>query len=161
MYQDGFFYSYFCQMFCANSFQMKRLSLLLLFFTLSLQAQFQVNGIIKDFETKKALPFATIKTENGFSTISDVDGKFNFLLASQPERLTVSYIGYESKTISAFEIKPYSTLYLLPKINALKEVTISNVNPAYVIIAKVIPQNYCNLKDNVNQNQMAQRVHNH
>ena len=140
MYQDGFFYSYFCQMFCANSFQMKRLSVLLLFFTLSLQAQFQVNGIIKDFETKKALPFATIKTENGFSTISDVDGKFNFLLASQPERLTVSYIGYESKTISAFEIKPYSTLYLLPKINTLKEVAISNVNPANVIIAKVIQE---------------------
>ena len=125
-------------MFCANSFQMKRLYVLLLFFTLSLQAQFQVNGIIKDFETKKALPFATIKTENGFSTISDVDGKFNFLLASQPETLTVSYIGYESKTISLFEIKPYSTLYLSPKINTLKEVAISNVNPANVIIAKVI-----------------------
>ena len=140
MYQDGFFYSYFCQMFCANSFQMKRLSVLLLFFTLSLQAQFQVNGIIKDSETKKALPFATIKTENGFSTISDVDGKFNFLLASQPETLTVSYIGYESKTISLFEIKPYSTLYLLPKINTLKEVAISNVNPANAVIAKVIQE---------------------
>jgi len=117
---------------------MKRLSLLFLLFTLSLQAQFQVNGIIKDFETKKALPFATIKTENGLSTISDVDGKFIFILASQPETLTVSYIGYESKTISLFEIKPYFTLYLLPKIDALKEVTISNVNPANAIIAKVI-----------------------
>ena len=127
-------------MVCANYFQMKRLSVLLLFFTLSLQAQFQVNGIIKDSKTKKALPFATIKTKNGFSTISDVDGKFNFLLASQPETLTVSYIGYESKTISLFEIKSFSTLYLLPKINALKEVAISNVNPANAVIAKVIQE---------------------
>jgi len=138
MHQDGFFYSYFCQMFCDNSFQMKRLFLLLLFFTLSLQAQFQVNGIIKDFETKKALPFATIKTENGFSTIADVDGKFNFVLASQPETLTVSYIGYESKTISLLEIKTFFSLYLLPKPDLLKEIVISNVNPANAIIARVI-----------------------
>lgn len=117
---------------------MKRLFLLFLFFTLSLQAQFQVNGIIKDSETKRALPFATIKTENGFTTISDVDGKFNFLLASQPETLTVSYVGYESKTISLFEIKTFFTLYLLPKIDVLKEVSISNINPANAIIAKVI-----------------------
>jgi hypothetical protein len=117
---------------------MKRLFLLFLFFTLSLQAQFQVNGIIKDFETKKALPFATIKTENGFSTIADVDGKFNFLLASKPESLTVSYIGYESKTISLLEIKTFFSLYLLPKPDVLKEVVISNVNPANAIIDRVI-----------------------
>ena len=119
---------------------MKRLFQLFLFFTLSLQAQFQVNGIIKDSETKKALPFATIKTKNGFSTLADVYGKFNFLLASQPETLTVSYIGYESKTISLFEIKTFFTLYLLPKIDILKEVTISNVNPANAIITKVIQE---------------------
>jgi len=52
---------------------MKPLLFLFLFFTLSLQAQFQINGIIKDSETKKPLPFATITTENGFATISDVD----------------------------------------------------------------------------------------
>ena len=114
---------------------MKRLILVFLFLTLSLQAQFQVNGIIKDSETKKALPFATIKTENGFSTIADVDGKFNFVLASQPETLTVSYIGYESKTISLLEIKTFFSLYLLPKPDLLKEIVISNVNPANAIIA--------------------------
>ena len=140
MYRDGFFYSYFCQIYCANHFEMKRLFLLFLFFPLSLQAQFQVNGIIKDSQTKKALPFATIKTENGFATIADVDGKFNFLLASQPETLTISYIGYEPKTISLFEIKTFFTLYLLPKIDTLKEVTISNVNPANAIITKVIQE---------------------
>ena len=119
---------------------MKRLFLLFLFFTLSLQAQFQVNGIIKDSQTKKALPFATITTENGFSTIADVDGKFNFILASQPETLTVSYVGYESKTISLFEIKTFFTLYLSAKVDALKEVIMSNVNPANAIIAKVIKE---------------------
>jgi hypothetical protein len=119
---------------------MKRLLLLFFFFTLSLHAQFQVNGIIKDSETKKPLPFATIKTEKGFSTISDVDGKFNFLLTSQPETLTVSYVGYEPKTISLFEQKSFFTLYLQAKIDALKEVSISNVNPANAIITSVIKQ---------------------
>ncbi|MES2411515.1 MAG: DUF5686 family protein, partial [Bacteroidota bacterium] len=109
-----------------------------LFFTLSLHAQIQVNGIIKDSDTKKALPFATITTEKGFSTIADVDGKFNFILATQPETLTVSYTGYASKTISLFEVKSFFTLYLSPKIDTIKEVTISNVNPANAIISKVI-----------------------
>lgn len=119
---------------------MKQLLLLLLFFPLSIQAQYQFNGIIKDSDTKKTLPFATIKTKNGFSTISDVDGKFNFILTSPPETLTVSYIGYEPKTISLLEIKTFFTLYLTPKTDALKEVTISNVNPANAIISKVIKE---------------------
>ena len=140
MFRDGFFYSYFCQIFCANNFLMKQLSLLFLFFTLSFQAQFQVNGIIKNAETKKPLPFATIKTENDVSTIADVDGKFHFLLTSQPENLTVSYVGFESKTISLFEIKTFFNILLSPKIDALKEVAISNVNPANAVITKVIEE---------------------
>ena len=119
---------------------MKQLIFLFFLCSLSLQAQFQVNGIIKDSKTKKTLPFATITTENGISTIGDVDGKFNFLLNSQPETLSISYVGYETKTISLFELKSFFTLYLVPKIDALKEVTISNINPANAIIAKVIQQ---------------------
>ena len=117
---------------------MKRLFLLLLFFTLSLQAQIQVNGIIKDVDTKKPLPFATITTEKVFSTISDVDGKFHFLLSMQPESITISYVGYESKTISLSEIKSFFTIYLIPKTAVLKEVIIANINPANAIITKVI-----------------------
>lgn len=123
---------------------MKQLIFLFLCCTLSLQAQFQVNGIIKDTQTKKALPFATISTENGVSTIADVDGKFNLLSNLQPESLTISYVGYETKTISLFEIKSFFTLYLVAKIDALQEVTISNVNPANAIIAKVIRQKETN-----------------
>ena len=119
---------------------MKQLILLFFLFSLSLQAQFQVNGIIKNSETKKALPFATITTENGVSTIADVDGRFNFLLNSQPETLTISYVGYETKTISLFELKSFFTIYLVAKMAVLKEVTILNVNRANTIIAKVIEQ---------------------
>ena len=61
---------------------MKQLCLLFFFLTLSLHAQFQVNGIVKESTTNKPLPFATITTNTGTNTISDVDGKFSILSAS-------------------------------------------------------------------------------
>jgi hypothetical protein len=117
---------------------MKQLILLFFFFTLSLQAQFQVNGIVKDDQTKTALPFATVTSETGTATITDVDGKFHLLLPTSPESLTISYVGYTSKTISLFEQKPFFTIWLSPKTAELKEVIISNENPALGIMAKVI-----------------------
>ena len=117
---------------------MKIAAILFFFCSLSLQAQFHVNGIIKDFNTKKALPFASISNKNGISTIADVDGKFNFLANSQQETLTISYVGYEPKTITTFETNSFFTIYLLPKIVALDEVAISNANSANVIMARVI-----------------------
>jgi len=119
---------------------MKQLFIWFFFFSLSLHAQIQINGIVKDADTKKTLPFATITTEIGFATISDVDGKFQFSLPSQPETLTVSYVGYDAKTISLFENKSFFTIMLSPKTDALKEVIVSNENPANAIIAKVIQQ---------------------
>ena len=66
---------------------MKRLFGLLFLFTLSIQGQIQINGMVKDSDTKKPLAFATITVENGSSTIADVDGKFNFTITSQPKKL--------------------------------------------------------------------------
>lgn len=117
---------------------MKQFILLFLFFTLSLKAQFQVNGVVKDFETKKALPFATLKTNSGLSTITDVDGKFSLSTKLQTETLTIQYLGYEPKTISTIELNNNIAIYLSPKIDVLKEVVISNAATAKNIIAKVI-----------------------
>ncbi|WP_295337326.1 DUF5686 and carboxypeptidase-like regulatory domain-containing protein [Flavobacterium sp.] len=117
---------------------MKLLSFLFLFCTLSLQAQFQINGIVKDAQTKKVLPFATIATENGTVSIADVDGKFSYSLPSQPEILKISYVGYSTQTISIFEKKNYFTVLLSPETDALQEVVISTENPANDIIRKVI-----------------------
>jgi len=123
---------------------MKPLLILLFFCSLSLQAQYQVNGVVKDAQTKRALPFATITTEKGAGTITDVDGKFNLLLPSQPETLTVSYVGYTPKTISLFEQKTFFTILLSPNVDVLKEVVVSNENPANAIIVKVIKQKDAN-----------------
>ena len=102
---------------------MKRLFFLFFISTLSLHAQIPINGIIKDSESKKTLPFASITTENGFSTISDVDGKFNFMLTSHPKSITISYVGYKSKIISLDEINSFLTIQLIPHVAELKEVS--------------------------------------
>nr|WP_294775077.1 DUF5686 family protein [uncultured Flavobacterium sp.] len=123
---------------------MKPLLFLLFFFSLSLQAQFQINGIIKDAQTKKALPFATITTETGTTTIADVDGKFHLFSNTPPETLTITYVGYTPQTLSLFEQKSFYTLLLSPKTNELKEVVVSNENPANAIITNVIQKKNAN-----------------
>ncbi len=117
---------------------MKLVIAFFLMFAFSLQAQFQINGIVKDSDTKKGLPFATITTDNGVATIADVDGKFYFSLSFQPKALSISYVGYEKKTISLYETKSYFLIFLSPKTDVLKEVVLSNENPANAIIKKAI-----------------------
>jgi hypothetical protein len=117
---------------------MKPLFLLVFLFTLSLQAQFHVSGIVKDTETKKSLPFATLTTDKGVTTLSDVDGKFYFNLATPPESLTVSYIGYTAQTLSLFEAKSYFTILLSPTTTALNEVVLSKAPLDNSLITKVI-----------------------
>ena len=124
---------------------MKHLCLLLFFFTLSLQAQFQVNGIVKDISTNKPLPFATITGNDGTNTISDVDGKFIILSKMTITAFEVSYIGFTKIRISIEKGKSYYVVALSQKANDLNEIIISNENPALAIIRKTIAQ-----KDNNN-----------
>jgi hypothetical protein len=56
-----------------------------------------VTGIIKDEASKKPLPFATIQSSSGRTTIADVTGKFEFISSSAGEKMVVSYLNYVSK----------------------------------------------------------------
>lgn len=117
---------------------MKHFIVLFFFFTLSLQAQFQVNGIVKDASTQKPLPFANIISEDGSSTISDVDGKFSIASKNSITSLTVSYIGYVNKIIPVTKDQLFYKVALLQKTDQLNEVLVSNENPALAIIKKAI-----------------------
>jgi len=116
---------------------MKLFCLLTLFFTLTIQAQFQINGIVTD-SNNKPLPFATITTSDSNNTITDVDGKFILKALSKPETFTVSYIGFQTKTIVITDHKTFYPVFLFQKTDDLKEVVVSNENPALTIIKKVI-----------------------
>jgi hypothetical protein len=117
---------------------MKHFVLLFFFFTLSLQAQFQVNGIVKDASTKKALPFATINTNEGTNTVSDVDGKFSITSQKEITALEISYVGYLKNTIPTQNNKSFYSVFLIQKTDELHEVIVSNENPAIGIIEKTI-----------------------
>lgn len=116
---------------------MKLFCLLTLFFTLSIQAQFQINGIVTD-SNNKPLPFATITTSDNINTITDVDGKFIFKPSAKANSFSVSYIGFQTKIVAILENKKFYPVSLVQKTDDLKEVIISNENPALTIIRKVI-----------------------
>ncbi|MBO9582609.1 MAG: carboxypeptidase-like regulatory domain-containing protein [Flavobacterium sp.] len=122
---------------------MKLFCFLTLFFTLSLQAQIQINGIVTD-SNNKPLPFATITTSENNNTITDVDGKFIFKISSSATSLTVSYIGFQAKTIALINNKTFYSVALLQQTDNLKEVVVSNENPALTIIKKVIANKSAN-----------------
>lgn len=117
---------------------MKQLCLLFFFLTLSLQAQFQVNGIVKESTTNKPLPFATITTNNGLNTISDVDGKFSIVAPIPFTAFDISYIGFTKARIAIEKNKNYYVVVLSQKTDDLKEVVVPSENPALAIIRKAI-----------------------
>ena len=110
----------------------------LLVSTLSVQAQFQFNGIVKDAETAKVLPFASLSTPFGNSTIADVDGKFSITSLKPITEFYVSYIGYDKKRILVEKEKTFYLVSLQQNANHLQEVIIPHENPALAIIRKTI-----------------------
>lgn len=117
---------------------MKYFLLLFFFVTLSLQAQSQLNGIVKDAATRKPLAFATLTTDSGSSTVSDVDGKFTIVSTTAFSAFKVSYVGFTTTTVPVEKNKKYYTVFVTQNTNALNEVSIPNQNPALAIIKKVI-----------------------
>ncbi|MEL1255058.1 DUF5686 family protein [Flavobacterium sp. DGU38] len=116
---------------------MKLFCLFTLFFTLTLQAQFQINGIVND-SNSDPLPFATITTSDNNNAITDVDGKFTISSKTKINSFTISYVGFQTKTITVSDSKKFYTVYLQQKTDDLKEVVVSNENPALAILRKVI-----------------------
>lgn len=114
---------------------MKHLIYLILLFTCSVQAQFEITGRIIDATTKKPLPFASIASPNSFS-IADVDGNFVLNNIYVSDSITFSYVGFESQKIRARKQKNL-LIQLYPISENLREVTVGK-NPAVAIIEKAI-----------------------
>ncbi len=114
-----------------------KLIVLLLLFTHSLQAQFNISGIVKDAQTLKPLAFATIKLETGKKIFSDIDGKF---IITEPRKLNfieVSYVGHLSSKIEVNDNFYFEIILFQNENKVLK-------NDASNIISKVIENKYNN-----------------
>lgn len=118
---------------------------LLFFFTLSLQAQFQINGIVKNANSNEVLPFASITTDNGNYSVTDVDGKFSITSSTPISYFYVTYIGYTKTKINIQKNSNFYNVSLTQTTDNLNEVVINTENAALAIIKKTIA-----LKDNNN-----------
>lgn len=117
-----------------------------------------------DKNTKSPIPYATIKTgeysgiisnEEGFFTLNTDDGHLM--------TVTVSCLGYQSKTLSILDIEQSNFLIALEEaINQLSEVYISNKSPnADSIIAKVKARVTHNYKTELHQYNIFHRATNY
>lgn len=98
--------------------------LLLILIPLFLSAQFRVKGVVTD-NTGEALAGATILEagqQNG--TASSLEGTFELAVQSKNSKITVQYIGYQSKTLT---VSSSMKIVLDDDQNMLKEVTVVRV----------------------------------
>lgn len=113
-------------------------TLLLLLFTLISGAQTPVTGVAKDSESGDVLPFATIVYQNGKTTIADVDGQFILDRSNLHEIFTVTYTGYEPRSVKITPGRIFYSVALEPGTQQLQTVVISGADPAAEIIGKAI-----------------------
>lgn len=112
--------------------------LLLFFFTLTIQAQLQLNGVVKDLETKKNLEFASLKTSKNH-TITDGDGKFSISTENdKTDFFEISYLGYQKTKVPILKTKKYYTVYLQPEKNTPNKDSLSKNDKADEIIKNTI-----------------------
>lgn len=111
-------------------------------------SQGRYSGVIRDAETLKTLPFATVVvTHNrtrGFT--SNLYGEFVLSAGVTDSTITISYMGYQSQTISIRSLKPsHNEVLLTPSIYNINEVVVyPTENPAHRIINNAI----AHIKDN-------------
>jgi hypothetical protein len=72
---------------------------LLFFVHFVLISQININGIVIDESSNQPLPFATVKTSNSSYALTSVKGEFVIRCNTYPVNLTISYLGYQTKTI--------------------------------------------------------------
>ncbi|REE83217.1 carboxypeptidase-like protein [Lutibacter oceani] len=118
---------------------MKKFLFLIYLIPLITFSQKQIQGIVVDSKTKNALPFASIITNTGFGTLTDVDGKFSIQTKNAFNQIKISYIGYKSVTVPINLKDKFISVKLTTSVESLNEVLITaKENPALQIIRNTI-----------------------
>ncbi len=100
------------------------------------QNRISICGQLIDKDTNQPITFASIES-NSHKVISNTDGSFYLLVSGKNEIVTIRYLGYRPMDISVtdFMEKPCLKIYLVPKVEPLKEIVFQN------FIAKGISKN--------------------
>ena len=117
-----------------------------------------VSGVVYDSITSRPLSFVSVYFENSSAgTMTDSKGKFELTNSQGFSELTVSFLGYETQTISILpEKKTKLEIYLKPVNYQVKEVIVKpkkekyskKNNPAIELIEKVIANKNKNRVEN-------------
>ena len=103
---------------------------------------FALQGTISDSITRAPLAFANIVyNQQQTGTVSSLDGNFSITSPDPIKKLTISLVGYQTKTISLTSTNTLKKLNisLKPTAYPLEEVLVyPGVNPAHRIIQEVI-----------------------
>lgn len=117
------------------------LTILLFVFSVSINAQNRINGIVVDDKTNERLAFVNIviNDDGTLGTTSDIDGKFSITTKKEINNLTFSFVGYEKKTIDIEVGQDNISVSLEPSNIQLSEIVIDGSNnPANRIIDSVL-----------------------
>ncbi|MBF4473346.1 SusC/RagA family TonB-linked outer membrane protein [Flavobacterium sp. HJJ] len=102
----------------------KKLLFLLLLLPFCAMAQNKVEGTVLDNVSGQPIPGVNVKIEGGTTGVStDFDGKFQFANAKPTDVLTISYMGYQTKSITIGSQKSL-IIKLEEDSNQLKEVVV-------------------------------------
>lgn len=122
-------------------FQHKILLSTLLFISLGLFGQgIKYQGFVLDKETKKALAFVNLISDDGhYGTTTDIDGKFKLVLPADIDSIRVSYLGYETRYVLTRDLKGPKTIFIQSRKYDLAEYEVfPGPNPAHRIISNVL-----------------------
>lgn len=112
------------------------------FLTILQEAQSQViEGIVVDSLTRQPLAFANfLLDDRKTGTTSDIDGRYRLTLSgSLVGRVTISYVGYQSRQIRVSLLIGLKHVALMPEERQLGEVVIyAGENPAWRIIRNAV-----------------------
>lgn len=111
--------------------------------------QFKVSGVVKDADTKEALPGATLIFDSGEkSKISDSDGKFNLVVNKSDVRITCKYIGYSTQVVKVLSSSTQKDIEILleKEDSQLDEVIINSLEGSQGFKKPLLGVNTLNIK---------------
>ena len=102
----------------------------------TIQAAFEIKGLVLDNATKTALPYANIYILNSHKgMISNEKGQFSVSDAKENDTLRFQYIGYATKKVRLSDLDSSSVVYLKEEITNLSEALVfgNAPNPASIV----------------------------
>jgi hypothetical protein len=105
----------------------------------------QIEGVVRDAESKEVLPFTNIRIQNKFrGAIANVEGRYVLDVSNlEPsDSVVFSFVGYKTTAISLSMLRVESEVFLLPEPVNLNAITILSRDLEPKEIIELVKENY-------------------